>query len=73
MTKPITRHWKSLLDELELDWRLAFHALCNRVSEASVLTIVGWSSGAMAASYTTALSNELADAEFERLWGDKGQ
>lgn len=23
MTKPITPHWKSLLDEFELDWRLA--------------------------------------------------
>jgi hypothetical protein len=33
-----------------------------------VRTIAGWSSGAMVARYTAALSNELAVAEFERLW-----
>ena len=51
-------------------WRRgwAVHALRNGVSEVSVRTIAGWSSGAMVARYTAALSNELAVAEFERLW-----
>ena len=54
-------------------WRRgwAVHALRNGVSEVSVRTIAGWSSGAMVARYTAALSNELAVAEFERLW-EKG-
>jgi len=51
-------------------WRRgwAVHALRNGVSEVSVRTIAGWSSGAMVARYSAALSNELAIAEFERLW-----
>jgi integrase len=51
-------------------WRRgwAVHALRNGVSEVSVRTIAGWSSGAMVARYTAALSNELAVVEFERLW-----
>ncbi len=51
-------------------WRRgwAVHALRNGVSEVSVRTIAGWSSGAMVARYTVALSNELAVSEFERLW-----
>ena len=47
----------------------AVHALRNGVSEVSVRTIAGWSSGAMVARYTAALSNELAVSEFERMWG----
>ena len=52
-------------------WRRgwAVHALRNGVSEVSVRTIAGWSSGAMVARYTAALSNELAISEFEQLWG----
>jgi integrase len=51
-------------------WRRgwAVHALRNGVSEVSVRTIAGWSSGAMVARYTAALSNALAVSEFERLW-----
>ena len=51
-------------------WRRgwAVHALHNGVSEVSVRTIAGWSSGAVVARYTAALSNELAVSEFERLW-----
>jgi integrase len=51
-------------------WRRgwAVHALRNGVSEVSVRTIAGWSSGAMVARYTAALSNELAVTEFQRLW-----
>ena len=51
-------------------WRRgwAVHARRNGVSEVSVCTIAGWSSGAMVARYTAALSNELVVAEFERLW-----
>ena len=54
-------------------WRRgwAVHSLRHGVSEVSVRTIAGWSSGAMVARYTAALSNELAVAEFERLWEDK--
>ena len=54
-------------------WRRgwAVHSLRNGVSEVSVRTIAGWSSGAMVARYTAALSNELALVEFERLWGGK--
>lgn len=53
-------------------WRRgwAVHALRHGISEVSVRTIAGWSSGAMVARYTAALSNELAVAEFERLWGN---
>jgi hypothetical protein len=51
-------------------WRRgwAVNALRNGVSEVSVRTIAGWSSGAMVARFTAALLNELAVAEFERLW-----
>ncbi len=51
-------------------WRRgwAVHALRNGVSEVSVRTIAGWSSGAMVARYTAALSNELAVVRFERFW-----
>ncbi len=54
-------------------WRRgwAVRALWNGVSEVAVRTIAGWSSGAMVARYTAALSNELAVDEFERLWGRK--
>ena len=47
----------------------AVHTLRNGVYEVTVRTIAGWSSGAMVARYTDALSNELAVAEFERFWG----
>ena len=52
-------------------WRREWvvYVLRNRVSEVSVRTVTGWSSGAMVARYTAALSKELAVAEFERLWG----
>lgn len=52
-------------------WRRgwAVHALRHGISEVSVRTIAGWSSGAMVVRYTAALSNELAVAEFDRLWG----
>ncbi len=55
-------------------WRRgwAVHALRNGVSEVSVRTIAGWSSGAMVARYTAALSNELAVDEFERMWAGRG-
>jgi len=41
------------------------------VSETSVRAAVGWSSGAMVARYTSALSGELAVREFQDLgiWG----
>ena len=51
-------------------WRRgwAVHALRNGVSEASVRAAAGWSSGAMVARYTRALSGELAVEEFQRSW-----
>lgn len=51
-------------------WRRgwAVHALRNGVSEASVRAAAGWTSGAMVARYTSALSGELAVAEFARTW-----
>jgi integrase len=51
-------------------WRRgwAVHSLRNGVSEASVRTVAGWSSGAMVARYTAALSRELAIQEFSRIW-----
>ena len=51
-------------------WRRgwAVHALRNGVSETSVRAAAGWSSGAMVARYTRALSGELAVEEFRRSW-----
>jgi len=51
-------------------WRRgwAVHSLRGGVSEASVRAAAGWSSGAMVARYTKALSGELAMAEFARVW-----
>lgn len=51
-------------------WRRgwAVHALRNGVSGASVRAAAGWSSGAMVARYTRALSGELAVEEFQRFW-----
>jgi integrase len=51
-------------------WRRgwAVHSLRAGVSEASVRAAAGWSSGAMVARYTNALSGELAMAEFTRVW-----
>lgn len=51
-------------------WRRgwAVHALRNGVSETSVRADAGWSSGAMVARYTRALSGELAVEEFQRSW-----
>lgn len=51
-------------------WRRgwAVQALRNGVSEASVRAAAGWSSGAMVARYTRALSGELAVEEFQRSW-----
>lgn len=43
-------------------------ALRNGVSETSVRAAAGWSSGAMVARYTRALSSELALDEFARVW-----
>ena len=52
-------------------WRRGWtvNALRNGVSEASVRAAAGWSSGAMVARYTRALSGELAIDEFQRSWG----
>ena len=51
-------------------WRRgwAVRALRAGVSEASVKAAAGWSSGAMVARYTRALSGELAVEEFRRIW-----
>ncbi len=38
------------------------------VSETSLRAAAGWSSGAMVARYTRALSGELAVDEFQRVW-----
>jgi len=52
-------------------WRRgwAVQALRNGVSETSVRAAAGWSSGAMVARCTRALSDELAVEEFQRSWG----
>ena len=52
-------------------WRRGWsvQALRNGVSETSVRAAAGWSSGAMVARYTRALSGELAVQEFQRSWG----
>jgi len=54
-------------------WRRgwAVEALRNGVSEASVRSAAGWSSGAMVARYTRALSGELAVSEFLEAWGNR--
>ena len=51
-------------------WRRgwAVQALRSGVSETSVRAAAGWSSGAMVARYTRALSGELAVEEFRRSW-----
>jgi integrase len=51
-------------------WRRgwAVQALRNGVSETSVRAAAGWSSGAMVARYTNALSGETAVLEFNRFW-----
>ena len=51
-------------------WRRgwAVQALRTGVSETSVRAAAGWSSGAMVARYTQALSGELAVEEFQRSW-----
>jgi len=51
-------------------WRRgwAVQALRCGVSETSVRAAAGWSSGAMVARYTRALSGELAIDEFQRCW-----
>lgn len=51
-------------------WRRgwAVHALRRGVSETSVRSVAGWSSGAMVARYTNSLSGEVAISEFGRLW-----
>ena len=47
-------------------WRRgwAVHALKRGISQVSVQTAAGWSSGAMVARYTSAMSAELAISEF---------
>ena len=51
-------------------WRQgwAVQALRNGVSESTLRADAGWSSGAMVARYTSALSGELAVHEFARVW-----
>ena len=51
-------------------WRRgwAVHAPRNGISEASVRSAAGWSSGAMVARYTRAKAGELAIDEFRRTW-----
>ena len=51
-------------------WRRgwAVQALRSGGSETSVRAAAGWSSGAMVARYTSALSGELAVEEFRRTW-----
>jgi integrase/recombinase XerD len=51
-------------------WRRgwAVESLRRGVSETSVRAVAGWSSGAMVARYTRALSGELAVEEFQRAW-----
>lgn len=51
-------------------WRRgwAVNSLRAGVSETSVRAVAGWSSGAMVARYTSALSGELAVEEFGRIW-----
>lgn len=55
-------------------WRRGWAVMSLRlgVSEVSVRTAAGWKTSAMVARYTAALSEELALAEFERLWRNPG-
>lgn len=50
-------------------WRFGWevHALRHGVSQASIQTAAGWSSGAMVARCTSAMSSELAMSEFTSL------
>lgn len=54
-------------------WRRgwAVQSLRNGVSEASVRSAAGWSSGAMVSRYTRALASELALDEFQRSWNSQ--
>lgn len=56
-------------------WRRgwAVESLRKGVSESSVRAVAGWSSGAMVARYTRALSGDLAVAEFQRAWNQKSE
>jgi integrase len=51
-------------------WRRgwAVHSLRAGVSEASLKSAAGWSSGAMVSRYTLALASEMSLAEFGRVW-----
>jgi len=51
-------------------WRRgwAVHALTFGVSEASIKSAAGWSSGAMVSRYTQTLALPIAKAEFSRAW-----
>jgi len=51
----------------------AVESLRKGVSESSVRAVAGWSSGAMVARYTRALSGELAVEEFQRIWKNVGE
>ena len=55
-------------------WRRgwAVQSLRSGVSETSVRSAAGWSSGAMVARYTRAMSAELAVDEFQRNWNRAG-
>ena len=55
-------------------WRRgwAVQSLRSGVSETSVRSAAGWSSGAMVARYTRAMSAELAIDEFQRSWNRAG-
>ncbi len=54
-------------------WRRGWAAesLRRGVSEASVKSAAGWTSGAMVSRYTAALSSEIAIQEFQRCWKNK--
>jgi integrase len=56
-------------------WRRgwAVHSLRNGVSETSLKSAAGWSSGAMVSRYTSALSSELALDEFHASWARSGR
>ena len=51
-------------------WRRgwAVHSLRNGVSETSLKSAAGWSSGAMVSRYTSALASDHALIEFKRTW-----
>jgi hypothetical protein len=50
----------------------AVQSLRSGVSETSVRSAAGWSSGAMVARYTRAMSAELAVDEFRGAWDRAG-